>query len=1034
MASPQQDTFTDESNLNETLGSEVTGGDLISEDLQGDNVLTYNGSSTKIIVSDDASLTPTDMTILAWIKPDTLGTDDVIVGKRGSGNDYRFFINDTNGALRFNRWETGGSNVVSINKTTALTTDVWQQVGVTSTAAGANALYRDGEQIASDTDTAYTASNSASELGIGYSSVAGGRYFDGEMAQVLFFNVALTEEQIREIYAVGYENANVPTAVSYWKLDEGTGTTATDSVGSNDGTITGATWGEGKIYTQRSRTTSDDKLGSADTPTSITDFKYTTSKKPGGVSNRVAFSEDYDVEREDVLSFDGSNDYVRNSSAVVSAYPFTMSGWFKTTETSGTVVGIFDTTTNAFYTAIYVSGDNKATLTIDDDVVAGVIKSTDDVTDGNWHHMVGVFTSTTDRKLYLDGIEVNSDTTSVGFPSGLDTTSIGVFDRSTQSTLMEGQVADVRIYDDALTADEVNYLYTNGKQGTDPTTTNLVSQWLLDEGTGTTATDNEGSNDGTITGATWDTDTDLAHKLATWKNSNNDTLVTGGYSFDGTNDSINLGDNLDLEFNTAFSIFSWVKTSDITNQGAVLDKYSGTGNEREYSVRINAQKLKISFGDPSDGTFEGNYESDNNVISEVGKWYHVGYTYNAGTVKTYLNGVEASGSTTNGSIPSSLYNGSSEAHIGGDEGNSVPFEGDISDVRVYSEALSASDIWSLYADSVEPDDTNLEGHWRLNGNTLDETSNNNDGTNNGATPLGQWTSKPALGDATNQREVASFDGTNDSVDVADAGDISTDQDLTISAWVKTTPGAYYPTIIGMDDEIDSDNDPFFYLRLTDSGYANIGIRDKETASTDLITVKGTTDLTGSWHNLTLVFDKSAKQGWLYVDGQLIGTDTASTMDTSKLSTGIQKIGVRTLDRPTYSENLWFNGQIANVAIYNDVRTASEILTDYENGYIDESNANLVSYWKLDGDYLDAVGSNDGTNSGSTMIDSITAPLSNEGDTQVTLDISGLSFTDTIFVRDYMDNMVKDVTRPYALTSWQIDYLSAVTFIPKIMFY
>lgn len=35
--------------------------------------------------------------------------------------------------------------------------------------------------------------------------------------------------------------------ISYWKLDEASGTTAFDSVGSNDGTINGATWTTGKI-------------------------------------------------------------------------------------------------------------------------------------------------------------------------------------------------------------------------------------------------------------------------------------------------------------------------------------------------------------------------------------------------------------------------------------------------------------------------------------------------------------------------------------------------------------------------------------------------------------------------------------------------------------------------------------------------------------------------------------------------------------------------------------------------------------------
>ena len=39
----QQDTFINEDYLNETLGTTVTGGELISEDLQSDNVLSFDG-------------------------------------------------------------------------------------------------------------------------------------------------------------------------------------------------------------------------------------------------------------------------------------------------------------------------------------------------------------------------------------------------------------------------------------------------------------------------------------------------------------------------------------------------------------------------------------------------------------------------------------------------------------------------------------------------------------------------------------------------------------------------------------------------------------------------------------------------------------------------------------------------------------------------------------------------------------------------------------------------------------------------------
>tara|TARA_R110000824_G_scaffold183542_1_gene364552 strand:- start:28 stop:582 length:555 start_codon:yes stop_codon:yes gene_type:complete len=117
--------------------------------------------------------------------------------------------------------------------------------------------------------------------------------------------------------------------------------------------------------------------------------------------------------------------------------------------------------------------------------------------------VVGVWNGST-PKTYVDGVEDTNLTTAGTLADFATATDPEIGDNPHTTNPFNGKIADVRIYDDAITADEVKYIYTNGDQGTDPTTTNLVSQWLLDEGTGTTATDNAGSNNGTISGATWD--------------------------------------------------------------------------------------------------------------------------------------------------------------------------------------------------------------------------------------------------------------------------------------------------------------------------------------------------------------------------------------------------------------------------------------------------------------------------------------------------------------------------------------------------
>jgi hypothetical protein len=70
------------------------------------------------------------------------------------------------------------------------------------------------------------------------------------------------------------------------------------------------------------------------------------------------------------------------------------------------------------------------------------------------------------------------------------------------SDFFKGQISDVRIYDRALSAEEVEQLY----KGYD-IRNGLVGHWPLNEGQGTTAYDRSGNgNDGTLIGGpTWTT-------------------------------------------------------------------------------------------------------------------------------------------------------------------------------------------------------------------------------------------------------------------------------------------------------------------------------------------------------------------------------------------------------------------------------------------------------------------------------------------------------------------------------------------------
>jgi hypothetical protein len=89
----------------------------------------------------------------------------------------------------------------------------------------------------------------------------GGRFpFDGIIDDVRVYNRVLSEEEIRALADFGLS--------SYWKLDEGSGTTAYDSSGNNNhGTlINGPMWVDGKIGKALSFDGLDDRVDAPDSP------------------------------------------------------------------------------------------------------------------------------------------------------------------------------------------------------------------------------------------------------------------------------------------------------------------------------------------------------------------------------------------------------------------------------------------------------------------------------------------------------------------------------------------------------------------------------------------------------------------------------------------------------------------------------------------------------------------------------------------------------------------------------------------------
>jgi hypothetical protein len=213
----------------------------------------------------------------------------------------------------------------------------------------------------------------------------------------------------------------IPGLIAHWKFDEGTGGTAYDSVGNNDGIIHGAMWTSGQI---------------------------------GGA-----------------LDFDGAGDYVDLSSTVqFDDEDFTITGWFRTaSNTSGT------------YEQIWMSGyqgggedlevvmkNNELYFYAREASFAYLGQSAGIANDGIWHHFAALRNGN-NFLLYFDGVLASSASKALG-----DLDEPGVVPRIGNglyivvNRFFDGSIDDVRIYDRALSAWEIQYLYGGGLENTAP--------------------------------------------------------------------------------------------------------------------------------------------------------------------------------------------------------------------------------------------------------------------------------------------------------------------------------------------------------------------------------------------------------------------------------------------------------------------------------------------------------------------------------------------------------------------------------------
>lgn len=156
-----------------------------------------------------------------------------------------------------------------------------------------------------------------------------------------------------------------------------------------------------------------------------------------------------------------SSQYAEVNTIPVSGPPVSISCWVKFASVGAgqQLVCLVASGNDANWHSLVLTGSSTAAVQSNGGSFGQSVHGTTLVA-GKWYFLVGVWSSTTNRLVYVNGVPSTADTTS-STPAGLNRLAIGGLRRATPVEFLNGQLKDIRIYNRALSQAEVLAIYNN---------------------------------------------------------------------------------------------------------------------------------------------------------------------------------------------------------------------------------------------------------------------------------------------------------------------------------------------------------------------------------------------------------------------------------------------------------------------------------------------------------------------------------------------------------------------------------------------
>lgn len=572
-----------------------------------------------------------------------------------------------------------------------------------------------------------------------------------------------------------------------------------------------------------------------------------------------------------------------------------------------------------------------------------------------WVHLaVSVTASTKEIKFYVNGREYSG--TGTGTPTSImDSSGAFVVGRDTLGSGtdrdFDGDMKDIRVFNDIRTQAEI-IADAHSETVSDG---NLVAEWNLNNAlTSTTSNNTLVANASPVFGVSipWESpsgaeSTDYALNLV--RASSQKAEIT---------DAAQTG----LDVGSAGTFMAWVNIRAFANNLVLLSKY-GTGS--------NADQRSIQWWFQADGTMRIQLTSDGTVGTRVGdaitwtinrrvgEWFHIAWTFNAGTVEVFVDGVSIG---TNATYNSTIFNSDSKFQVG-TVADSDYFDGQIRDLRVFNDVRTQAEIISD-ARSSTVSNANLKGEWQFNNAYTDGSGGSNTLTATNSPTFKKWRNK-VLGGAvswwtmdeasgnradshgantlTDNNTVASTagkksnaadfeSGNSEYLSIADGSQSGLDVagDISFSGWIylESLTGDHFLVNKGQN----SDSTQAYLLWIGSDGGMTIRFSDDGSSGgghmLEASPAAGTFS-TGNWYHIVISFRISTEELRLYINGKETALTISGTIGSSLYnSAGDLFIGAR---RNSGSVGSYFDGLIDELVVYARALDYGDVLDLYKEG-------------------------------------------------------------------------------------------------------